>query len=112
MPARTKLLAESWTAVAQQYEKRLAPLFQPWLDQLVGAIGAEQLPEGPLIVTGCGPGTSITSENFFLIHSRCNDARLIEQASSCLCLPRQFQGRGRLLALILPKGWWTLPMNG
>lgn len=72
VPARTKLLAESWTAVAQQYEKRLAPLFQPWLDQLVGAIGAEQLPEGPLIVPACGPGTSVTSydtENPFLTHS-------------------------------------------
>ena len=58
---RTQLLAESWTTVAQQYEKRLAPLFQPWLDQLVGALDAEQLPEGPVIVPACGPG--MTSEH-------------------------------------------------
>lgn len=58
---RTQLLAASWTTVAQQYEKRLAPLFQPWLDQLVGALDAEQLPEGPVIVPACGPGR--TSEH-------------------------------------------------
>jgi hypothetical protein len=115
VPARTRLLAESWSAIALQYETRLAPLFQPWLDQLVVAIGAEQLPEGPIIVPACGPGVSIASRdtgNSVLIHSRCNDARLILQASSCSCWPRHFQGNGKLLALILPKGWWILPMNG
>ena len=54
--AKTELLAESWTTIAQQYEKRLAPLFQPWLDQLVGALNAEHLPEGPIVVPACGPG--------------------------------------------------------
>lgn len=56
--AKTQLLAESWTVVAQQYEKRLAPLFQPWLDQLVGALAAENVPEGSVIVPACGPGES------------------------------------------------------
>ena len=57
--SRTRLLAESWTAIAQQYEHRLAPLFQPWLDELVGALDAKDLPEGDVIVPACGPGIEL-----------------------------------------------------
>lgn len=57
--SRTRLLAESWTAIAQQYEHRLAPLFQPWLDQLVEALHAKSLPEGDVIVPACGPGVEL-----------------------------------------------------
>ena len=57
--SRTRLLAESWTAIAQQYEYRLAPLFQPWLDELVGALDAKDLPEGDIIVPACGPGVEL-----------------------------------------------------
>ena len=56
---RTRLLAESWTAIAQQYEHRLAPLFQPWLDELVGSLDARDLPEGDVIVPACGPGIEL-----------------------------------------------------
>ena len=57
--SRTRLLADSWTAIAQQYEHRLAPLFQPWLDQLVEALRAESVPEGDVIVPACGPGVEL-----------------------------------------------------
>ncbi|BDA48867.1 probable demethylmenaquinone methyltransferase at N-terminal half [Coccomyxa sp. Obi] len=54
--AKAELLAKSWTVVATNYDKQLAPLFQPWIDQLLALFTAQRLPPGPIVAPACGPG--------------------------------------------------------
>ena len=56
---RQQLLAKSWTAVAMEYERRLAPLFQPWISQLVTLFTSQTLPEGAIYAPACGPGVCL-----------------------------------------------------
>ena len=57
--AKAELLAKSWTVVASNYDKQLAPLFQPWIDQLLGLLIAQRLPPGPIVAPACGPGGDV-----------------------------------------------------
>lgn len=54
--AKAELLAKSWTVVATNYDKQLAPLFQPWIDQLLALFTAQRIPPGPIVAPACGPG--------------------------------------------------------
>lgn len=54
--AKSELLAKSWTVVASEYDRRLAPLFLPWIDQLLNLFIAQSMPKGSVLAPACGPG--------------------------------------------------------
>eukprot|EP00884_Botryococcus_braunii_P022392 jgi/Botrbrau1/8837/Bobra.0335s0024.1 len=56
---RKRLLAKSWTAVANGYERDLVPRFAPWTSLLLDALSAQELPPGLLLVPTCGPGQEL-----------------------------------------------------
>ncbi|KAK9917767.1 hypothetical protein WJX75_007976 [Coccomyxa subellipsoidea] len=57
--AKAELLARSWTVVASEYDKRLAPLFHPWINQLVKLFVAQKMPPGCILAPACGPGAEL-----------------------------------------------------
>ena len=98
-------MAESWSTVAQQYEKRLAPHFQPWLDQLVGALDAEQLPKGPVIVPACGPGDSIEQWRFQILSTlSCIRNSTFSAGIELLMLARAIPGERQVIGIDLAQG--------
>jgi hypothetical protein len=58
------LLAKSWTQVAEKYDEQLAPLFKPWISQLISAFTAQSLPAGPALAPACGPGLQHSQESY------------------------------------------------
>ncbi|KAK9833418.1 hypothetical protein WJX81_003378 [Elliptochloris bilobata] len=51
-----KLLACSWTTVAQRYDQELVPRFKPYTQRLLSLFLQRPLPTGPVYVPACGPG--------------------------------------------------------
>ena len=83
--AKTELLARSWTVVASEYDKRLAPLFQPWISQLLKLFAAQNMPSGCILAPACGPGELCAARTSTLIcirpcpHFICDISHLVSR---------------------------------
>lgn len=56
MAPRTRLLASSWSTVAEGYEREMSTRFEPWIRETIAEVTRRPLPPGPIYSLACGPG--------------------------------------------------------